>query len=183
MPRYGFETGTTTVDTGDFEAAVRSLHGRLMAYALALVRRREVAEDLVQDAFLTAYRKLEGEEPVRDFAPWLRGILRMKYLEWARSRKAASLDGALLDSIEREHRRWDEALEEGRGDALEMLRHCLDGLEGLLRETVDLFYLDHRSCAEIAGRLGTTESATRKRLQRAREILADCVRDRLGSTA
>jgi RNA polymerase sigma-70 factor (ECF subfamily) len=179
MPGRGTEEGLWIVDEQDYHTIVRQQHDRLLAYALAIVRRREAAEDLVQDAFVTACRNLAKSKPIRDYALWLRGILRMKYLEWTRARKAVPLDEAVIDAIEQEHRAWDQAAEDGRGDALQALQDCLEGLEGVLRETVELFYLRDIPCAEIAARLGATETATKKRLQRARESLADCVRTRL----
>lgn len=183
MPSRGAPAELWTVDEQDFETIVGQQHGRLLAYALAIVRRREVAEDLVQDTFVTACRSLAKSEPIHDYPPWLRGILRIKYLEWTRSRRVAPLDEAVIDSIEQEHQAWDRAAEDGRGEAMEALQRCLEGLEGILRDTVELFYMRDLPCAEIAERLGVTEIATRKRLQRAREILADCVRARLGLTA
>jgi DNA-directed RNA polymerase specialized sigma24 family protein len=44
------------VDAKAFEILVRLHHRRLLAYALALTAREDVAEDLVQDAFLVAHR-------------------------------------------------------------------------------------------------------------------------------
>jgi RNA polymerase sigma-70 factor, ECF subfamily len=179
MPRPEVENELARVETREFEAVVEKHHGSLYAFAWSLVRERPVAEDLVQDAFVTAYQKLGRTEPIRDYGLWLRGILRMKYLEWVRSRKTRPLDEAVLDTIEREHEKWDRASEDGRGDAVDALRQCLKGLEALLRQSVEMFYFRDLSCAEIATRLETSEAATKKRLQRARDSLADCVGVRL----
>ncbi len=166
------------VDAGAFEVLVRMHHRRLLAYALALTNRREAAEDLVQDALLVAHRELARFDPSRDFAAWVRGIVRMKYLEWARQHRMVALDPAVLDSVEAEHQAWDRAVEEGREDAVAAVRDCLRRLAAHVGETVQLFYTEKRSCTEIAVRMGTTEVVIRKRLQRARESLADCIRRR-----
>ncbi len=178
MATNGTALKAAPVDARAFEILVRIHHRRLLAYALALANRQEVAEDLVQDALLVAHRDLAKFDSSRDFGAWARGIVRMKYLEWARTSRVMHLDPSVLESMEAEHRAWDQALEEGRQDVLEAVRACLRLLSAHLGHTVELFYAEKRSCAEIAVRLGTTEVVVRKRLQRARESLADCVRRR-----
>ncbi len=165
-----------------FESLVREHHRRLLAYALALTRRNDVAEDLVQDALLVVHRDLARFDASRDFGAWVRGILRMKYLEWTRSHRTERLSESQLEDLDARHREWDRAAEEGRGDALDALRRCREELGDHITETLYRFYSDHLSCADIAARLGVSEVVVRKRLQRARDVLGDCLRKRLGAT-
>jgi RNA polymerase sigma-70 factor (ECF subfamily) len=165
-----------------FDDLVRAGHRRLLAYALALTHRNDAAEDLVQDALLVAHRDLARFDAARDFGAWVRGILRMKYLEWVRRRRLEALPPDVLDAVEATHRAWDRAVEESRVDALEAVRDCLRLLSAQLGDAVDGFYTRNLSCAEIAAAAGTTEIVVRKRLQRARESLADCVRRKTGGT-
>jgi len=164
-----------------FETLVREHHRRLLAYGLALTRRNEVAEDLVQDALLVAHRDLGKFDADRDFGAWVRGIVRMKYLEWTRSHRTERMSESQLEELDARHREWDRAAEEGQGDALEALRRCRERLGGHIADTLDLFYSDRQSCAEIAARLKVTEVVVRKRLQRARDVLGDCLQKRLGA--
>jgi RNA polymerase sigma-70 factor (ECF subfamily) len=166
------------LNPADFDRLVREQHRRLLAFALALTHRGDAAEDLVQEALLVAHRERARYDESRDFGAWVRGIIRMKYFEWTRREKLVALDAPVLESIEAEHRAWDSAFDEGRGDLLAAVRDCLRLLADHLGNTVELFYREKRSCAEIAVRLGTTEVVVRKRLQRARDSLADCVRGR-----
>jgi RNA polymerase sigma-70 factor (ECF subfamily) len=176
---------TTILETGapkalepkGFEALVREQHRRLLAYGLALTRRNDVAEDLVQDALLIAHRDFAKFDAARDFGAWVRGIVRMKYLEWIRERRTEPLDAKVLDEIERQHQAFDRASDEEPGVAV---RDCIARLGPRLGETLELHYRDDESFAAIAGRLGITEEVVRKRLQRARELLADCLRRRMG---
>jgi RNA polymerase sigma-70 factor (ECF subfamily) len=165
------------LDAGEFEARVRVHHRRLMAYALALTRRFDAAEDLVQDALLVAHRDLPKYDASRDFGAWVRGIVRMKYLEWTRERRTEPLDAKVLDEIERQHQAFDRASDEEPGVAV---RDCIARLGPRLGETLELHYRDDESFAAIAARLSITEEVVRKRLQRARELLADCLRRRMG---
>jgi len=163
-----------------FEALVREHHRRLLAFGLALTRRPEVAEDLVQDALLIAHRDLGKFDADRDFGAWVRGIVRMKYLEWTRSQRTQRVSESQLEELDARHRAWDRAAEEGRGDALEALRRCREQLGGHIAETLDLFYLGRQTCAQIASRLHVSEPVIRKRLQRARDVLGVCLEKRLG---
>ena len=175
------QTGRPKVlEPRDFESLVRAHHRRLLAYALALTRRNDVAEDLVQEALLVAHRDLAKFDVLRDFGAWVRGIVRMKYLEWTRSRRTEQMTEAQMDAIDAKHREWDVASAEGRGEALTALRLCREDLGDHIAETLDLFYSGQKSCAEIAAQLKTNEIVIRKRLQRAREALADCLQKRLG---
>ena len=90
-----------------FEALVREHHRRLLAYALALTRKNDVAEDLVQDALLVVHRDLTRFDASRDFGAWVRGIIRMKYLEWTRSQRTERLSESQLEELDARHREWD----------------------------------------------------------------------------
>ena len=179
MALDGTVVGRTRMDVAGFESQVRLHHRRLLAYALALTRRLDAAEDLVQDALLIAHRDLARFDPSRDFAAWVRGIVRMKYLEWTRAHRTEQLDAAVLDAIDRQHQTWDRAAEGGREDAATAMRDCLQQLGSHLAETLHRFYEAQESCSVIAEGLGTTEPVVRKRLQRARETLAECIRRKL----
>jgi RNA polymerase sigma-70 factor (ECF subfamily) len=162
-----------------FEILVREHHRRILAYALALTEREDAAEDIVQEAFVVAYRKLAAYDPKADFGNWVRGIVKMKYLEWRRARREQTLEEGVLERIEACYRGLDEAVRDGRGDVFDALDHCLGRLETMVRRAVDLFYFEGCTSPEVGVRLGVGEGTVRKQLQRARADLAECVRRRL----
>ncbi len=164
-----------------FEILVREHHRRLLAYAHALVDDGALAEDLVQDAFVSAYRNLDRFDQSRDFGAWMRGILRKKFLNYLERRKEQPLSPAAIIALEQVHSDWDAAERDGQGDALTALQQCLSGLGDLLRRCVDAFYREGRTVADIARDDGSSEEVVRKRLQRGREALAECVRLRLAA--
>lgn len=68
-------------------AAVPDLHG----FALALCRRADRAEDLVQEALLHAIDKIESFRPGTNMAAWLATILRNHFCnEWRKRRREVS---------------------------------------------------------------------------------------------
>ncbi|HYG78334.1 MAG TPA: sigma-70 family RNA polymerase sigma factor [Planctomycetota bacterium] len=171
------------IDSKAFEILVRLHHRRMRAYALSLVEQPAEADDLVQDGFVTAYQNLAKFDPTRDFCAWLRGIIRMKYLERARVRRMTTLDESVLEAIEQHHCEWDFAVEDGRADALVALRDCITRLGAASRRAIELYYNEQQGCQAIAEYLGTNETVVKKRLQRAREDLAQCIRYKLSPGA
>src|SRR4029079_14923159 len=107
MALQGAMVGRPLMDAGGFEAHVRLHHRRLLAYALALTRKLDAAEDLVPDALLIAHRDLAKFDAARDFGAWVRGIVRFKYLEWTRAHRTDQLDAAVLHAIEHQHHALD----------------------------------------------------------------------------
>jgi DNA-directed RNA polymerase specialized sigma24 family protein len=89
------------------------------------------------------------------------------------------MDDALLEALEGQHRSWDRAWEEDSSEAILALRQCIDRLQVTARRIVDLFYFKKRSCAEVAGRVKATEDAVKKRLERIRGHLGDCIQERM----
>lgn len=158
-----------------FEVLVREHHRALLAYARALVEDDDAAEDIVQEAFVIAFRRMSDFDPSRDFAAWMRGIVRFTVRDWQRARRRRPQDAGVVRDIERLHELCDRA-EAGAGcDRLEALRRCLERLSGLLRATVERFHIAGRSYGEIAAETGTSEAVVRKRMQRARELLLGCI--------
>ncbi len=167
------------IDSRSFEILVREYHRRVLAYALSLVRNKTIAEDLVQDAFVTAYRKLDTFDPSCSFGAWIRGITRNKYLEWRKARREVPLDEAALDALDATHLSWDEAAQEGKPDVFTMVEDCLARLSELLHRTIHLYYFEGRSCRDIAKNLDSEEATVRQRLQRGREMLGTCIKGKM----
>ena len=158
-----------------FEVLVRQHHRRLLAYATSITGSEEAAQDVVQDAFVAAFEKLAQFDASKDFGAWMRGIVRNKCRQWARSRRDVAVEDEVLEVLETQHRLWDAHQTESDEALFSALSRCLKKLPGLLGQAVDLFYMRRLSGAEIAARVGADEAAVRKRLQRARTQLGDCI--------
>src|SRR5438067_1439657 len=81
---------------GDAEAGrqfVRDYYPGVYRYLLSLTGQREAAEDLTQEAFLQAWRRLETFDNRRPLRPWLYRIAHREFLQSLRSQHAeASLE-------------------------------------------------------------------------------------------
>ena len=170
-------------------------HGDVLyAYALARVKRSEVAEDLVQETLLaaiSAYERFEGQSTIRT---WLTGILRHKILNPYRSRSKAPLpaDDLLSPSVTEDQfgrtgkwkkgmapREWTSS--ENDGDAVELgkaLSWCLGKLPPRVAEAFVLGEQHGIPVEEIGKMLGITATNVYVMRHRARAALRRCLEHR-----
>ncbi|MGJ7562746.1 RNA polymerase sigma factor [Variovorax sp. GB1R11] len=163
------------------EAALRQLYDRtapkLMGLAMRVVRQREWAEDVIQEAFLTVWR-VAGDYRSSLSPPlaWLGLIVRSRALDLLRRRTA---DRAQLtqefDELMADQMESDAPNPVDTADASEQawaLHQCLAQLEGKQREVVSLAYLREMSHGELAEQLklplGTVKTWIRRGLEKLR---------------
>lgn len=159
-----------------FEILVREHADALTIYLRAAVEDRSAAEDLFQETMLVAWRKIGEYDRQLPFGAWLRGIARRLVLAHYRAAsRQLTLSNEVLEILDRRlthiERRPGDTLDEKIAALLE----CLERLEPIYREPVELHYRHAHSAETIAERLQATTSAIQKRLQRARRQLADCL--------
>jgi RNA polymerase sigma factor (sigma-70 family) len=150
-------------------------------YALAYARLRNFhdAEDVTQDVFLTAYRKLNTLKCYDNFRAWLYSITsnRCKMLlrsqanrpdrDFMEDQSPEVIDNPSIDS----HR--ESLANEMLNDLTEMLNLALGSLPEIYHQVLALHYLGGMSNDEIAEFLGISQVAIRQRLSRARAELKE----------
>ncbi len=158
------------------------------AYTLAryLTRDATAAEDVVQDAFLRAYRSFDGW---RGEAPkaWLLAIVRNCFLTSLASERARAWSAGDPDAIapssyaEAIDERDPEAILVEQSDAA-MLRNMIEKLPEPFREALVLRELEDLSYKEIASITQVPIGTVMSRLARARQMLAALLLSDHGST-
>lgn len=155
-------------DTAAFDVLVRRYLRRAYAVAYRLLDHREDAEDLVQEAFMTALEKIDTFQPGRPFGPWFFRILtnRGQNLRASRSRRATQ-------SIPRDAaaRTTSPAAAAERADLRAWLDDAMAQLPERQRLIVQLFEVDGFSGAEIATMLEMPPATVRWNLHQARQRL------------
>lgn len=168
----------TRVGDGD-ETALRALYELLarnvMALALQIVGRREDAEEVVQDTFVTVHRQAARFDPSRgSVRAWVYTIARNE----ARMRLRARASRPVADGADVHDPAFDRGAPSGADEAVDrvLVERALKGLADddarLLR---DAFYagFSHSELADREGTpLGTIKSRLRRALLKAREALA-----------
>ena len=138
---------------------------RLGQFLVHVVRDRALAEDLLQETFLAAWRARGELDAVVNPESWLFGI--------ARHRALRTLRGAqrLRRALERVASTPAAALDEGPGPAVDVLALIHRFLDPEDRALVVLRYVHGFDAPELAEMTGRSPAAIRKRLERARTTL------------
>ncbi len=145
-----------------------------------LTRNQHDAEDVVQEAYLRAFRFFDGFDPAAangDGRAWLLAVVRNTCLTWLRRKPGGA--SAAVEFDEQVHRVAEEteSAEEVlvRNAKLGSLRNCVEALPVEYREIVvmrELEELSYRQISEVAAvPIGTVMS----RLSRGRLRLLDCM--------
>lgn len=149
--------------------------GRLVAVALRIVHRHELAEEAVHDAFIAIWQHAGKFDPALGSARgWIYTIVRNRALNIVRDGRREDL--ADVDSL-------TGALDIGAviTDAVEQLartsrlRECLDQLDAQKRDSVLMSYVTGYSHGEIAGRLGVPLGTVKSWIKRGLAALKDCM--------
>jgi RNA polymerase sigma-70 factor (ECF subfamily) len=80
--------GALAGSEGDLELLFRRHWPRAYRAAFLIVHDHAAAEDIAQEAFLAAIRRLERFDRRRPFGPWLGAIVANRAIDWLRARKA-----------------------------------------------------------------------------------------------
>src|SRR5690242_8101309 len=156
-------------DQASFEELVRATYVATYTLAVRLTGNDDDARDVVQDAYLRAYRSLRRFRGDAQFTTWLYRITANcsanLLAKRARTRTELLLDDVQVIDVQADHD------PEGRvacEDERVRVAGALAGLPWRLRQVIvlrDIYDLPHRS---IATELGITEAAAKVRLHRAR---------------
>jgi RNA polymerase sigma-70 factor (ECF subfamily) len=162
---------TLAGDAEAFAPLVRRYTATAHAVAYAVVQSDADADDVVQDAFLMAFKRLHTANDPQQFRAWFLRIVRNRaynVMEFNRVRRHDVLSGAEAASDD-----TDPALEAERSEARAAIVRALAKLKPVLREVFLLHDAEGFPHAEIAELLGTSELMSRKHLMNARRALRD----------
>lgn len=152
-----------------YETLVRALHGDLYRYAYWLVHDKAVAEDLVQETFLRAWKSLDSLKDEKAAKAWLITILRR---ENARRFERKQFD---LTDIDDHHVADLHSTSPDQDAEHHLLRQKMAQLEPDYREPLILQVLYGFSGDEIATILELNRNTVMTRLFRARNQLRDAL--------
>lgn len=164
---------------GDLDAfgdLVRAHEGWVRGFLRARIRDWASADDLAQDVFVTAFRRMKEYRGEARFEAWLRGIAINHLRNFLRKRREECIGGSeeLQELVDRE----SVEMEPGN-HRLDALRDCLQRIDGPSRDLLDRRYARGESVRDLAESTGKGYSALTMQLHRMRELLADCVKKKL----
>lgn len=166
-------------------AAFRSLYdatsAKLFAFALRILTKRELAEEVLQESFVNIWNNASGyQSSLAAPMTWMTTIVRNKAFDMLRRQDntveidADTFDKEVMDALESTSPTPIEALQMS-GDAKALAR-CMSGLEGLHRQAIALAFYHDLSHSEVAEQMklpmGTVKTWIRRGLEKLRLCLS-----------
>lgn len=171
-----------------FEQLYREYAPLLLGIARRIVRRRELAEEVLHDAFTKIWQGAGSFDPLGAPLGWMTAIVRNRALDLIESHDMSRVssyhdtidddpDGALDRLFE-----WDAPMEEGldRRRIAHWLRICLGELDAVERQSLVLAYEHGLSHGELARHIAKPLGSVKTWIRRGMANLRDCVESCLG---
>jgi RNA polymerase sigma-70 factor, ECF subfamily len=176
-------TRTASGDDEAFEALMRRYNRKLFRVARSILKHDADAEDVLQEAYLQAYRRIGDFRGDAELSTWLTRIVinqaLMRLRAGKRDRGVISFqqdgpdrfaDAALDPPDDKAESPPDAAL---RGEVRRMLERHIDGLPLAMRTVLVMRDVEEMSVQETADSLGIPAATVRTRLFRARALLRE----------
>jgi len=160
-----------------FEALFRRYHGQIVAYVRGIVSDHGGADDIVQDVFISAYRKLLSSDREIAFRPWVYEIAKNACIDQLRrARRASEVSIHSERFTDRDEGRLAAAAlsthaEVSRRERLESLKMAFNELPPRQHDVLVMRELEGLSYDKIGSRVGLSRSAVESMLFRARKRL------------
>ena len=188
---YEFVSLCKKGDVDAFEVLVKNHQKRMLNIAYRMVGNYEDACDIVQDAFISAYRNLKSFKGKAKFSTWLYTIVmnlsknRLKQLKTQLHREKFSIDDPVLKNdgqIRGELASREPSVLESleRRNIQQKVQECINSLDEDFREVLILRDIQGFSYDEINDLLKIPEGTVKSRLFRAREAMKDCLKKVIG---
>ena len=183
-------------DGSALEILMERYSSRIYRVAVGITRNHAEAEEVVQDAFLALFRKIDTFEGRSALGTWLYRVAANAALIKRRGKRAeleTSLEECLPTFLADGHREGDRAWlladwsgtpesELLSGEAREILSSALDQLPEHYRALIVLRDVEELSNEQVAEILGESVPSVKSRLHRARMALREVLTRRLGQT-
>jgi RNA polymerase sigma-70 factor (ECF subfamily) len=158
-------------DRDAFGALVKKYQRRVYATAFHMTHDHGDADDVAQEAFVRAYRGLQGFDGRADFSTWLHRIVINVALNHLRARRRARLAGEPLhDDVAAANTPDPRVTAESRETVTAVVR-ALAELSPTLRITIILATIEEMPYKDIALALGVPEGTVAWRVNQARKVL------------
>ena len=169
-----------------FGELVHLYQDRVRGYLARFIRDSNVVDDLIQNTFLSSYRKLGSWRGDASLGTWLLAIAKNEALMYLRNerlrreREASSIEAALTRLAGDRVPSGEDALE-SREIELAALEKCLEGLPEHSARLIREFYFEGRTAREISEESGAKEVSVWVTIMRIRRALRDCIQARLST--
>ena len=169
-------------DDAAFSILVEKYQKSVHALAWRKIQDFHHAEEIMQDTFLRAYKKLPTLKNPDQFAGWLHVTANRLCIDWLRKQKRQQEQKLVMQSLEDTrpeeieessytHHISEQRMTESTEHYHKLVQKLLEKLPENERAVVTLYYLDEMSTREIGKLLGVSVNTITSRLHRARKRL------------
>jgi RNA polymerase sigma-70 factor, ECF subfamily len=164
-----------------FITLLNANHGRLLGFLRVMLGNNADAEDVLQRASLTMWRKFADFDQSLDFFPWASSFAfyEAKNFQRTAARSKLHFDDELMARLA-EERVADLEQRDARFEAMEK---CIEEMDLPSRDLVREFYLNDMQVEALAQRLGRAPQTLYNKLVILRRLLGECVRRRIEQEA
>ena len=147
----------------------------LLGVALRIVRRRDVAEDVLHDAFVSIWQKAASFDAGRGAGRgWVYSVVRHQALNALRgSEREVHADAGTLDALQEAQTTVADLFE--LQASMGRLQECLEHLDSAKRNSIVCAYVDGCSHSEIAVRLNAPLGSVKAWIKRGLAALRECM--------
>ncbi|CAN7598815.1 sigma-70 family RNA polymerase sigma factor [Pseudoduganella sp. LjRoot289] len=168
-------------DAKAFRLLYNATSPKLFGYALRILHKRELAEEVLQESFISIWHSARSyQSELAAPMTWMAAVVRNKALDALRRTDGSleidvdTFDSTILDALRDPAATPIEALQIS-GDA-KALAYCMAMLEGLHRQVIGMAFYHDLSHSEVAQQLaipiGTVKTWIRRSLERLKTCLA-----------
>ena len=146
----------------------------MFCVAMRFLKNENDAEDVVQEAFIRAFQKLDQYGGEVSFGAWLKRIVINKCIDFIKARKVeyVELKEQTLRIAD------DEDWEVSEGISPEIVRAAMEQLPGKYSYVLQMYLLEGLDHSEISAILDLSGTACRTRLMRGRNMLKEILKKR-----
>ena len=169
MPKY--------IDSPDICKLYTQCSGKVYAVCMGYLHNSDDAEDIMQDTFVTAMRKLDSLKNPEKAERWLAKIAANKCKDYIKKKKPCFIDdeNGGCDGFAADTHTPEQSYDVNY--TTKQLRRAVDGLPQNQRDVIVGFYFNQHSIKQLAKKLNLTQSAVKSTLHRARKSLkSECER-------
>jgi RNA polymerase sigma-70 factor (ECF subfamily) len=141
--------------------------------AVRMTGEKELAEDILQEAFVKAFSEIENLKNEKAFGGWLKRIVLNRCIDMMRKEKYI-FQG--LDTLSEQYHEIVEEIDESADP--EMIHHMIKKLPEGARQILVMRALEGYKHAEIGEKLGISESTAKTQFFRAKQLLGEMIKNR-----
>ncbi len=133
-----------------------------------------IAQDIMQEAFIKAFKKIESYNGKASFGAWLKRIIINQSLDWLKKQKldVVELNDDVISMIDDDEWEVDSKID------LNIIYNCIEKLPQKCKNVVKLYLLEGYDHQEVAQILQISEVASRSQLSRGKSRLKELLNHR-----